>query len=208
MPSPLGYALSDLSFGSARFRGLPYRGIERHYFSPDLDEFIAATSGQGPPLDPVWDRFWDAKDSGEIYWDRALAVGLRDEFRHVGLDLEVIYVEVAAIPDPAALSPAIRERWLARWNGMEEVLAKHRARIQTRPVGIKPLGFDLASPFSVFGSVIMNPGPPIPRLTPDVLNANGLLDNRDEAVSLMDEVYRDGYDGSGFVVLEVWAVPD
>jgi hypothetical protein len=184
VPTPfrLGFLLEQVEVDwSHRLKHRPYRGVERLYFvrSPE------GTSGRSVE-DSLWDKYFEAKDTGDLHHNLSLARSLRDSFDRLGLRLEVVYVEITDIPPPSlATRPDIDWAYLVKW-------LKWRTPFHERLAGYAPdaqslLGYDLSTPFPTFHSVICEPDLSDADYAKvhSTLNDNGLVRSHSDAVNLL-----------------------
>ncbi len=201
LPFRIGYFLETVDATIARRPDRPYRGIERMYFVqwPDFPPVPVDASRER-----LWDRYFEARESGELHYDLALARELRAEFSQVvGLDLEIIYaeiVELGASADMQAVSASL------------SFPLPNRGEINNRLADVGPigdlLGFDLSTPVPSFHSLICNPWNDQrdqDRML-NLLNDNGLFYTRSAASEFLRVSRARQHAGLPFVVLAVYAV--
>lgn len=170
---PLGFFLERLGVSLLPRPSVPYRGIDRLPFVPDAVE----TQGRTSEVGALWDRYHREEYEGTLFANLTLARELASAFTEFGVEVEVIYAEVHAIPadfttigrDKVTISDI--QKTLER----VEVL---RSRLESVPANPKLLGYDLSYPLPTFHSAIYQPGlhESHPELI-DHLNGEGLFEN-------------------------------
>lgn len=99
----------------------------------------------------VWEDYSKAEWDRSLYRDLSVARSLQSRFRGIGITLDAMYVECVALPSVGAYSsigastPPLMDI-LAAWH--------RQLALDSRPVGLRELGYDVAWPVPKFHSVI------------------------------------------------------
>ncbi len=183
----------------------PYRGVDRMPQTPSPFALASASPSGRPGWDRLWLDYWAAEDAGSLHADLLVARSFQEQFGAHGIDLELVYITLAALPD---------DRWLTDeiWkSNLAEAVARYQTGSHIRaeaPVGAQHLGFDIAWPVPSFHSAIYEPG--LDKVSPNFvgeLNAHGLFGDIDQAVAKLDEALSLRYSPTPFCVLGVYHVP-
>lgn len=152
----------------------------------------------------LWEEYSEAEEGGELNVDLTLARHLQERFRYAGVRLDLIYAEVAAIPEGVRGYPS-GELW---WDTLEFVLEHRRAihnRLHGAPESFSFLGFDISHPVPTFHSAIYQPGLHHSRPEyPQYLNRSGLFDDRDTALPYLNAANERDYGPLPFCIIGVW----
>lgn len=204
LPLRMGYFLLEPAGSRSRYHG--YRGINRLPSYPYFGELEHAHVIEGRPVafDQPWEEYFDAEDSAELHTNLAIVTRLQREFSSQGVALDVVYIEVAHVPErldsysKAAIWAASLERFVLRWRPVHEQLAGPTDHSVF-------LGFDVSLPEPTFHSFLLH------SLDEDErgalpLNDNGLLPNLNDAMRVLDMANELGYSDSPHCIQGIWAV--
>lgn len=204
VPFRLGFFLERTGVACCKWPHLPYRGIDRLPYLPSFEEQDDLRAASKSKLADLWDRYWDAKDTRQLMVNLQLAQDLKREFCKEGIELEVVYAEIAMIPDNLDEYPS-GKLWseeialvLPHWRHIHDRLGERLPKLQF-------IGFDLSHPVPSFHSAIFQPGlhNTCPKL-PDYLNSNGLFDDLNTASMFLHKANEMGYGGLPFCILGIW----
>jgi len=169
-PIRLGFFLQLIGVAFPFRPGIFYRGVDRLPFPPTPEEEEELSSSGRARLLSLWEEYGDLSFTGELHGDEQLARRLRTAFADEGIDLEMVYAEVALVGTRQA------EEHFAEIEPVITRLRKLHERVESLPAGIQELGYDVSYPLPRFHSVLFQPGLPEDPQTPDLdLNSAGLL---------------------------------
>jgi hypothetical protein len=184
-----------------------YRGIDRLPHLPTFEEQDELRFSGRKRLADLWDRYWEAKDSGELRVNLLLAQSLCLAFSKEGIRLEVVYGELLLIPTNLANYPRGR-LWAEELLRILQQEQPIHSKFEDRPKNLCLLGLDISQLFESFHSVIVQPG--LDRTCPHLsqhLNSHGLFDDLDTAAEFLHEANKMDYGPLPFCVLGIWEVP-
>ncbi len=206
LPVRLGYFLEREGVAAAAFPAVRYRGIDRLPYLPTDEELQALRRAGRERLVALWERYLHAEDEGTPYTDRALALDFRRAFRREGVELEVVYGEVTAVPENLETYPG-GTPWARTLLSALQGMHNRNAHFARRPQGLDFLGYDISHPVPTFHSAIYQPG--LHRVQPDLpryLNRHGLFGDLATALRFLHAANAMDYGALPFCVLQVWSV--
>lgn len=183
-----------------------YRGVDRMPDTPwPLDIPNVGPSGL-LGWRQLWEDYWAADDSGHLHADLSQCIHLQRRFLDAGLDMEVICVRIAGVPDDGQL--AKRREWRSQLTDSMQRCTEVASQLPEVPFGSCSLGFDIAWPGPSFHSAIYQPGleTDLPELYEE-LNESGLLDCAANGARRFDQAFAMLHGGIPFCLLEVISVP-
>jgi hypothetical protein len=182
----------------------PYRGIDRVVYTPAM-VLGRDLSSRELEIELRFDEYMVARDSGLLQSDLSIAYQQMNRLQEVGMKCEVVYCEIAKIPDNINLLKFGASLEVNLTNALRFRQGFHE-RISGVPEGWKKLGFDVSHPVPSFHSAIYQPG--LGRLVPNLyerLNENGLVETLDLSVPLLEKANEMGHGGFPFCILSIQA---
>lgn len=200
-PVRMGYFLETIGATVYGFPDIHYRGIWRLHSAPE-EYFIER--GWEKDYD-VWTAFSIAEEDRTLHTDLSVAQRFRKDFLREGFDLEIIYAEVAFIPEKLDAYPNSNY-----YSEQIEHECRYWASIQDKLKGPPDianfLGHDISTFVPTFNSAIQTSdlhvfSPPIL----SSLNSSGLIDDLKNALHYLDQAMYAGH--NVFAVTAIWEVP-
>ncbi len=183
LPIRLGFFLERTAVMFPFLPGTFYRGIDRLPFLPTPEEEEELKGSRKARLLSLWERYSDLTFTGELHASQKTSKSLCSSFGDEGIDLEVVYAEVALMPSSSDE---------AANGGASQLLRSLRAlheHVTSRPVGSQMLGYDISYPAPDFHSFLFQPGlreePEAPQYD---INGFGLLSTVEQVEQILPVV--------------------
>lgn len=201
LPIPLGYYLVRAGIVCHNWPHVKYRGVDRLPYVPSPFEIDEWRDTGKKEIADLWDKYFNAFDDASLNTNRQFIQRVRKEFQLNGFEYDVIYVQLASIPNDSFL-------YRSGWPGAKDI-KRAIEYLKSRPCVLPKqedlfCGYDISYPLPSFHSAIFQPG--FNEILPDLdklLNINGLVNDIDLAVKLQNTANGMGY-SLPFCVLGVW----
>ncbi len=207
LPIRIGFLLERSDVTCPWCPSASYRGIDRLPYIPIPEEETELRSARRNSLLDVWERYWEAKDSGKLNILPQLALDLQQGFRSEGINFEAIYAEIAELPDKLDQHPA-GELWPKNLTSSLTNMRHIYGRVVKPRDDTVLLGYDLAHPVPSFHSAIYQPG--LHRQCADLqsyLNRHGLFEEVEVARQFNSIANQMSYGLLPFCIVAIWEMP-
>lgn len=204
LPLRLGFFLAETGLSTHAWRDVDYCGVDRHPRFPASNESPGSLEMIAEEARDVWEAYVEASDSEELNTELACARYFQREIQNLGVEAEIIYVEVLAVPKDITAHELSHE-WMQRLTEDFSQWAVVHEKLTRRPTRLQKLGIDVSYPVPSFHSAIYQPGleKTVPNL-PDYLNEFGLVDELDTALALAERANQLESPWRPFCAIGVW----
>lgn len=206
MPFRLGFLLRRRGVHPYETSRTEYRGVDREPEYPPPDELEKWRHSGEEQIAVLWDDFGAAVYEQRLDASLSLALRFRSRFDRLGIELDLIFAAIEYMP-----SDYSQYRHASLWKAsLSKCLdARLDTHFATANVSMPErfLGFDVSHPVPSFHSAIVQPGlSAVDRRLGKRLNANGLFEEAETAVEMMEKANTMDYGLLPFCVLSVRAV--